>query len=131
VGPRVDARFLRSELRLELLDGPDADAVKLRELDDADAGLEIHHAASYSNAKMRSQSSFMLTTIHPCLANYGPRRSDVPPSVDADAAHGIGWPHDSRAVVAIADRATHADCAMWSDASCPIDATGADNSIGF
>jgi hypothetical protein len=37
VGPRVDARFLRSEL----LDGPDADAVKLCELDDANAGLEI------------------------------------------------------------------------------------------
>ena len=93
--------------------------------------VPLHNAASYSNAKMRSQSSFILTTTYPCSANCGPRRSDVPPSVDADAAHGIGWPHDSRAVVAIADRATHADCAMWSDASCPIDATGADNSIGF
>jgi hypothetical protein len=32
---------LSRESPLELLDGPDADAVKLRELDDANAGLEI------------------------------------------------------------------------------------------
>jgi Integrase core domain len=65
------------------------------------------------------------------LANCGPRRSSVPLSVDADAAHAIGWPHDSRAVVAIADRAAHADCAMWSGASGPINATSANDSIGF
>ena len=37
--PRLVA--LRGQLGLKLLDGPDADAVKLRELDDANAGLEI------------------------------------------------------------------------------------------
>ena len=37
--PRLVA--LRGQLRLKLLDGSDADAVKLRELDDANAGLEV------------------------------------------------------------------------------------------
>jgi hypothetical protein len=37
--PRLVA--LRGQLGLKLLDGSDADAVKLRELDDANAGLEI------------------------------------------------------------------------------------------
>ena len=34
-------RALRGQLGLKLLDSPDADAVKLRELDDANAGLEV------------------------------------------------------------------------------------------
>jgi hypothetical protein len=91
--------------------------------------VPLHNAASYSNAKMRSQSSFILTTTYPCSANCGPRRSDVPPSVDADAAHAIGWPHDGRAAIAVG--AMCDDRAARSGASGPINATGADNRIGF
>ena len=70
------------------------------------------------------------------LSQSDPRRSGVPPSVDANrSAHhrcptvAIGAAHHRRA--AIADWAVRDDRPMRSSASGPINATGADNSIGF